>query len=382
MVGFFLKEIAVCGLFFVLPSVHSFAFRPFCKAEGAIVLLQKDPVTGEVVRRHDDRARHLGDIREELVISGLRGADLFDDKDWFEGINPLSVSLSEQSRFLQESDETFYMRECFCPYRGEYQDAVYCPLDTGFCGVKRGSAYDGFPLGCFSSTRSSEFARNVFLVILVWFFMLFVCIFFTVPGRSCLSFFIGAGIPWWNRYHANRIMRQDPERAQYLIRRNLHYRRLVLERRLRTIAPEILATANENLAAIMQQQEQLHVEENKPVPTSLYLKTRIYKLEEPVEMAETGLENIEDEEDLDAMCIICFQGLADGDRVGALTCNHTFHVDCLKSWLKRRNVCPLCQCPDIAGPRFDRIPIEESAASEEGLSGTQAELPPANGVEE
>jgi hypothetical protein len=287
------------------------------------------------------------------------------------------VSLSEQSRSLQESDETFYVRECSCD-----RDLVYCPLDTGFCGVKRGSAYDGFPLGCFSSTRSSEFARNVFLVILVWFFMLFVCIFFTVPGRSCLSYFIGAWIPSWNRYHANRIMRRDPERARYLIRRNLHHRRLDLERRLRTMAPNIIATANENLTAIMQQQELISIEENKSVPTSLYLKTRIYKLEEPFEKAETGLESIADENDLDTACIICFQALADGDRVGALTCDHTFHVDCLKSWLKRRNVCPLCQCPDIAAPRCTEILIEENVAPEEELSGTQAELPPANGVEE
>jgi hypothetical protein len=34
----------------------------------------------------------------------------------------------------------------------------------------------------------------------------------------------------------------------------------------------------------------------------------IYKLE-GVEKAETGLENIEDEEDLDTNCIICFQAL-------------------------------------------------------------------------
>jgi hypothetical protein len=382
MVRIFYKETVICGLFFVLPSVQSIAVRPFCKAEGAIVLLQKDPVTGDVVRVDDDRARHLGDAREELVTSGLRGVDVFDDNHWLEGIKPLSGSFAERSRSLQEGDETFYMRECSCAYRGESPNLVYCPLDTGFCGFYRGSTYDGFPLRCFSSTRSSEFARNVFLVVLVWFFMLFVCVFATVPGRYFLSCCIGLCIPWWNRYHANRIMRRDPERAQYLIRRNLDHRRLVIERRLRNIAPNIVATANENLTTIVQEREQTLVEENKLMPTSFYLKTRIYKLEEPVEKAETGLENSEDEEDLDTNCIICFQALAGGDRVGALKCDHTFHVDCLKSWLKRRNVCPLCQCPDIAVPRFDEIPIEENATPEEGLSGTQAEVPPANGVEE
>ena len=40
-----------------------------------------------------------------------------------------------------------------------------------------------------------------------------------------------------------------------------------------------------------------------------------------------------------------FVPLEEGDRVGALECQHNFHVDCLKSWLSRRNACPLCAVP-------------------------------------
>jgi len=47
-------------------------------------------------------------------------------------------------------------------------------------------------------------------------------------------------------------------------------------------------------------------------------------------------------------CTICIMDIEDGDRVGVLECNHLFHSDCLKSWIKRKNVCPLCQSPDIA----------------------------------
>jgi hypothetical protein len=132
MVAFFLKEqMIACSLFFLLPSVHSLAFRPvWCKAQGDIVLLLKDRVTGDVVRvddddDDDDGTRRLGDSREELVTSGLRGADLFDDKYWSEGIVPKSGRFAEQSQSLQEGDETFYMRECFCAYRGDYSDPVY-----------------------------------------------------------------------------------------------------------------------------------------------------------------------------------------------------------------------------------------------------------------
>eukprot|EP00553_Chaetoceros_curvisetus_P011479 CAMPEP_0204635326 /NCGR_PEP_ID=MMETSP0717-20131115/31319_1 /ASSEMBLY_ACC=CAM_ASM_000666 /TAXON_ID=230516 /ORGANISM="Chaetoceros curvisetus" /LENGTH=173 /DNA_ID=CAMNT_0051654047 /DNA_START=11 /DNA_END=532 /DNA_ORIENTATION=+ len=40
--------------------------------------------------------------------------------------------------------------------------------------------------------------------------------------------------------------------------------------------------------------------------------------------------------------------IEDGERIGALPCNHMFHVDCLKEWIKRKNICPLCQKPNIA----------------------------------
>jgi hypothetical protein len=49
----------------------------------------------------------------------------------------------------------------------------------------------------------------------------------------------------------------------------------------------------------------------------------------------------EEEEDKHA-CSICLETLQEGMRIGSLTCHHEFHVDCLKTWLKRKNHCPLC----------------------------------------
>ena len=69
----------------------------------------------------------------------------------------------------------------------------------------------------------------------------------------------------------------------------------------------------------------------------------------------------EDSED----CTICFAPLMDGDRVGVLPCNHLFHVDCLKEWLQRRNVCPLCQSQDIATPRYDDPPTSRESDGDE-----------------
>lgn len=59
----------------------------------------------------------------------------------------------------------------------------------------------------------------------------------------------------------------------------------------------------------------------------------------------------DDDDDEDFTCTICIMEVEDGDKVGALSCHHIFHVQCLKEWIKRKNVCPLCQEPDIASPR-------------------------------
>lgn len=61
------------------------------------------------------------------------------------------------------------------------------------------------------------------------------------------------------------------------------------------------------------------------------------------EEEEEGKENV--------ICTICMLDITNGDRVGVLPCKHLFHSDCLKEWIKRRNVCPLCQAPDIAEER-------------------------------
>merc|ERR1712232_1368225 len=54
----------------------------------------------------------------------------------------------------------------------------------------------------------------------------------------------------------------------------------------------------------------------------------------------------------DYTCSICLCEIEDGDRVGKLTCKHTFHADCLKQWLRRKNCCPLCLSAAIARPKL------------------------------
>eukprot|EP00956_Cyclotella_meneghiniana_P043862 scaffold291577_cov73-Cyclotella_meneghiniana.AAC.2 len=55
-------------------------------------------------------------------------------------------------------------------------------------------------------------------------------------------------------------------------------------------------------------------------------------------------------------CTICLSEISDGEEVGVLSCQHLFHVDCLKEWMLRRNACPLCQT-EICCPR----PVQSSS---------------------
>ena len=71
----------------------------------------------------------------------------------------------------------------------------------------------------------------------------------------------------------------------------------------------------------------------------------------PITPVAEEADETDDDDDEDFTCTICIMEVEDGDKVGALSCHHIFHVQCLKEWIKRKNVCPLCQEPDIASPR-------------------------------
>ena len=67
------------------------------------------------------------------------------------------------------------------------------------------------------------------------------------------------------------------------------------------------------------------------------VKTRICrKLEEAASM---------DEED--ESCVICQEEYEKEEKIGFLDCGHEYHADCLKKWLLRENVCPICRSPAI-----------------------------------
>ena len=45
----------------------------------------------------------------------------------------------------------------------------------------------------------------------------------------------------------------------------------------------------------------------------------------------------------DITCNICLEGFSEGNILRVLECNHEFHENCIITWLKQRNTCPICR---------------------------------------
>ncbi|GKB10707.1 putative zinc finger, RING/FYVE/PHD-type containing protein [Tanacetum coccineum] len=58
--------------------------------------------------------------------------------------------------------------------------------------------------------------------------------------------------------------------------------------------------------------------------------------------AKFGGENKGQKEEIDT-CAICISEYEENKKIGKMQCGHLFHVDCIKSWLSRKNSCPMCR---------------------------------------
>lgn len=58
-------------------------------------------------------------------------------------------------------------------------------------------------------------------------------------------------------------------------------------------------------------------------------------------------------EDSSVDCAVCLETFRDSQRCRLLpACNHSFHVECVDSWLLKASICPLCRtiCAEQSGP--------------------------------
>ena len=81
-------------------------------------------------------------------------------------------------------------------------------------------------------------------------------------------------------------------------------------------------------------QEMMNSEQNRERPTDKQLFN---------EFPETKIEDINKLDPEKRNCVICLEDFKSGEKATLLPCVHLFHKNCIKSWLKSKNNCPICK---------------------------------------
>jgi hypothetical protein len=190
---------------------------------------------------------------------------------------------------------------------------------------------------------------------MLWNLMVLVGMVTSRQGRNALLYPIHFCFPSINRKLTYWMIEHHPDRANAYLR-NYHRRNRHLNPGEAPVIP-FGFDLNAMMDGVLNVSE---VSTNKP--TSLLLKTKVY--DAPDEVIKSD-QDVFDDDGGTVSCTICFVPLVKGDRVGDIPCKHVFHVDCLKVWLRRRVVCPLCQRSDVADPKYDRGETEEDPQNDE-----------------
>uniref|UniRef100_A0A0C9S3S8 RING-type E3 ubiquitin transferase n=1 Tax=Wollemia nobilis TaxID=56998 RepID=A0A0C9S3S8_9CONI len=59
------------------------------------------------------------------------------------------------------------------------------------------------------------------------------------------------------------------------------------------------------------------------------------------DVAVADLNSLESE----VKCSVCQEEYEEGEELGRLNCDHSYHADCIKKWLVQKNQCPICKAP-------------------------------------
>lgn len=341
-------------LMFQMEGAAGKGYRWFCDIQSEnLETLALDRSTGLLYTKNPEGS---------VVTSGGGGRSLQETSQSSLRSNVDSVKAVQVRRAADENVDTsamheFRARKCWCA-NNERQiypgNLYYCIEPYTHCAIPAWWMNIDLTPGCVNRTRQERFARGVWPVVLVWFAAIFTCVCCTKVGHQVYDYVLGKIIPGYNGWVADRILRRHPGRANRLIREHWRRRRVRLERRyLQLLAERRGAPVGPDIEDNNEEEEEEN-DDFAPIH-ELVLKTRIYM--SPEESASKGEDVVGDgdaELDDDNTCTICFGPIEDGDRVGELACDHVFHVECLKQWLARRNICPLCQMPNAATPRSRR----------------------------
>lgn len=192
----------------------------------------------------------------------------------------------------QENIDFFHAKKCPCSQKDEY-----CPIGNGenVCSVHMWSFEPHPETYCYRQTLWEKVLGLVYLPSILCMAIVVMMPFTTRLGKNSFEYIFSTCFPCMRRRHLNRIIRREIQAITEHIELENSFER----------------------------------DDGKIEQTILKLKTK------PIHQDHQFTYE-------DKNCLICMVGLEEGDRIGDLSCQHNFHADCLKEWIKRRNACPLC----------------------------------------
>lgn len=270
-------------------------------------------------------------------------------------------------RQISESTTThFPARKCSCLSRYRNVDTSYYCLTLNDENACRIPVAEDQPIECLRLLSSQSFIRNSWPVAVLWLATMVLYLVTTTGGRFAmryLCFKVSSCFRLCFCFCCRSHHGPNPHDARMTEWPNHHIINQVIAMQERSQRRRFRQTT-----AVGQGGENLHARSQDPV--TYILKTTQFNKKSMSSPSEQTLpvtpctlspssssseDNVGDNGDNDTfsdnddvLCTICLTSIEDGDRVGVLSCDHLFHSECLKAWIQRKNVCPLCQTPDIA----------------------------------
>jgi hypothetical protein len=330
----------LCALLQIHAAASKLSHIELCSIKSSpIFLIRRNPTTGEYVL---DKHRALA-AEEGMPTDNMESSEI---SPWNSGeisnpILPLAKTMGDG--LLITNWEKQYARPC-CDSDPK-SDVYFCLLPATHCAaddVWTGRNEKSTPR-CVFQTQTTIFVRRLWPFILTLYGCLATFLVFTKAGRGIINYVIGLFYPWWNERVADGMLENDTFRADELVRMHISRQRREIALRYRMMMGSVSNdSGNQEPRELM----------------ALILRTRRYKAPQNGNVADAN----DDERD-DPSCSICYEPLEHDEKIGILPCDHLFHSKCLKTWLARRNVCPLCQATEVATPKYADEDTEEQTVS-------------------
>ena len=261
----------------------------------------------------------------------------------------MNQDTNDESTATPRSLETQQWQAKLCPCASSYRDKpAYCLTLNGenVCKVPASSNYT---IECYRNTSATVFTRNAWPVAVLWLSAMVLYMVSTANGRLGAKYVIAkiccCGNSGWasNRNLIDEILSREAEARQ-------RFQRAAVNRiaRYRQQDPVTYILKTTEYKKPLDSGAMSPGEQTLPMTPDSTQSFDSMPDNADLTCTPCNEDDFSEYDENEETCTICSMTIEDGDRIGLLPCDHKFHVDCLKEWIKRKNVCPLCQVPDIA----------------------------------